>query len=84
MNKPLGLVGVEPQGAGNSEHNLRRRCYPSLFQPGVVVGADGRQPRDLLAAQPRHATDPERISDADLLRCEARPPGTEEVAEYGW
>ena len=47
---------VEPEHAGQRLQHLRRRvAVAALLQPQVVVGADARERRDLLAAQARRA-----------------------------
>ena len=50
----LGLLRVELQRSYQRGEHLLGRDEPPLLDPGVVVGADRRELRHLLAPQPAH------------------------------
>ena len=74
------LVVVQAQYPGKGLQHRRRRLDPSLLEAGVVVGTDGGQYGDLLAAQAR---DPPRtaVGQADGGRVELGAACLEERAE---
>jgi len=74
---------VEPERGGERLHDrVGGVLLAPLLQAQVVLGADPRQERDLLAAQPGHpAAGPRR--EPDVLRPDQRTPGAQEVAEGG-
>lgn len=77
----LALHPVQPEHLGERVENLVGRVLrPALLQPLVVLDADPRQLRQLLAPQPRHPA-PSAAAQPGTLRGDQRPAGLEEVPE---
>jgi hypothetical protein len=79
----VALGQRQPQAAGHRREHLRRRLRPApLLEASVVVGGHAAQGGDLL---PPEATGPAAGApgQADVLRLERLPPGTQEVGELG-
>jgi hypothetical protein len=72
---------VELQRAGDRiEHCVGHAGDIALLQPGVVVGRDTREKRDLFATQARNAPLAAVERNAGLLRGELGPPAGQELA----
>ncbi len=71
-----GGVLVEPQDPGQRFDHLRRGvAVAALLQAQVVVGADARERRDLLAAQAGHPAQPVH-GEAGVLRLDELTPSS--------
>ena len=67
-------VVVEPQGAGDRVQHLRgRMMITPLFEPRVVLRADAREHRELVATQAGHAA-AAGDGDPDIVRAHELPP----------
>ena len=70
-----GGVRVQAQRASDRVEDLGGRVViAALFQPGVVLGADAGQQRELVAPEAGDAAPP-AVGDADLVRSDQFPAG---------
>lgn len=74
------LVLIEPQRGGDGGEDGGGRGRAALLKAGVVVHADGRQLRNLFAAQPRHLPPLAGLGQADRAGCQFGPACLEEGA----
>ncbi|EPH44313.1 hypothetical protein STRAU_2753 [Streptomyces aurantiacus JA 4570] len=84
MAQVRALGVVEPQHPGDGVQDAVGHVVgAALFESYVVVDADPGQLRQLLAAQPGHATAPAERTDAGLFRAQPGAAGAEERGEFG-
>src|SRR5439155_9381026 len=74
------VVGQLKDTRERGEHR-RGRTYPPLLEPGVVVGADRGELRDLLPSEPGYAPMSRTLGQSDVARCQLRSAGLEELGE---
>lgn len=80
----LTFYRIQPQRLRDGiQHRLRKVQGAALFQTHIVIDTDPGHHGQLLAAQTGHPAAAAVIGQADLLRAQPRPPGTQEFAEFG-
>lgn len=77
----VALVVVQAQDLGKAFQYRLRRLSPALFQPRVVVGADGREQGHFLAAQTLDPSPSPGLRQSDHGGAELHPAGLEEGAQ---
>jgi hypothetical protein len=80
--RALGLVELERSGEG-VEHAVGDAGGVSALEARVVVGADPGEQRDLFAAQAGDAAVFAVDGKTDLVGCDLRAAGGEELADLG-
>ncbi len=77
----IGGGGIELQGIGHGSQHGGRGLDPALFQPRVVVRADGRHLCHFFAAQAGHSASLGGGDDSELSCPQAGAPSSEEITQ---